>query len=455
MNYKDFPEKVQILIEEFTKNQFEIAVVGGAVRNLILDHKVKDWDFTTNATPEEILKMFEGYYDNDYGTVRVKIDNDIFEVTTYRSEHGYSDGRRPDKVIWGETLEEDLSRRDFTVNAIAIKFVNKKPEIVDPFDGRKDLKGRLIRSVGNPTERFREDGLRVLRAVRFAIQLNFNIEKNTFESLKDERFMLLKIANERIRDEFLKICSSCDSYEHFMLMWNTEIVEIILPELAKCFGVEQKSQKRHHQYDVWKHNVMSMILCPSKDPVVKLAALLHDIGKPLVADITEEGVRTFYNHDLVGAQIARNICSRWNMSKMDTTRVVKLVRWHLFSVNEFQTDKAVRRLIRNVGNENVSDLMDVRIGDRLGSGSTRESWRLRKFKERLAEVSKTNFEIKDLKVDGHDVMKIFDLQPGPEIRKVLTDVFEKVDSDEIKNDRESLIEYLELLKSSNFLGNNQ
>lgn len=454
MNYEDFPLKVQTLVEEFNKNHFEIAVVGGAVRNLILNQTVKDWDFATNATPDEILKMFDGYYDNDFGTVRVKIEDDIFEVTTYRSEHGYSDGRRPDKVIWGKTLEEDLSRRDFTVNAIAVKFVDQKAIIVDPFDGKKDIKAGLIKSVGNPTDRLREDGLRVLRAVRFAIQLNFDIEKNTLNSLEQERFMLLKIAHERIRDEFLKICASCDSYEHFMLLWNTKIIEIVLPELAKCFGVEQISPNRHHQYDVWKHNVMAMILCPSNDPIVKLASLFHDIGKPLVADITEEGVRTFYNHDLVGAQIARNICSRWNMSKADTTKIVKLVRWHLFSVNEFQTDKAIRRLIRNVGTENVYNLMDVRIGDRLGSGSTRESWRLKKFKQRIVEVSKTNFEIKDLKVDGHDVMKIFNLQPGPEIRRVLTNVFEKVDSDEIKNDRKILIEYLKSLKSSNFLSNN-
>jgi len=454
MNFNDIPKEVISVLDVFEKNKFEIAIVGGAVRNLIIDHKVKDWDFATNATPEQILKMFDGFYDNAFGTVRVKVGDSFYEITTYRSESGFSDSRRPDKVVWGKSLADDLSRRDFTVNAMAILRKNDQFELIDPFDGKNDLKNKIIRSVGNANDRFIEDGLRVIRAIRFAIQLNFKIEKGTFGALTEQRFILLKIANERIRDEFLKIALSCNSYDHFMLLWDSKVIEIILPELAKCFGVEQKSPNRHHNYDVWKHNVMSMIMCPSDDCIVKFAALIHDIGKPLVADITEEGVRTFYNHDIVGGQIAKQICARWNMSKIDTTRIYKLVRWHLFSVNEFQTDKAIRRFIRNIGEENIQDIIDVRTGDRLGSGSTRESWRLKKFRERLVEVNKTNFEIKDLKVNGLDVMEIFNIKPGPNIRKVLEVVFEKVDSDELKNERDVLLDYLNQLRSSNFLEQN-
>ncbi len=454
MNFNDIPKEAVSIIDVFEKNKFEIAIVGGAVRNLIINHKVKDWDFATNATPEQILEMFDGFYDNVFGTVRVKINDNFFEVTTYRSELGFSDSRRPDKVVWGKSLTDDLSRRDFTVNAMAVIRKNNEFELIDPFNGKADLDSKIIRSVGNANDRFIEDGLRVIRAIRFAIQLNFKIEEETFRALTEQRFILLKIANERIRDEFLKIALSCDSYDHFMLLWDSKVIEIILPELAKCFGVEQKSPNRHHNFDVWKHNVMSMIMCPSDDSLVKFAALIHDIGKPLVADITEEGVRTFYNHDIVGGQIAKQICARWNMSKTDTARIYKLVRWHLFSVNEFQTDKAIRRFIRNIGEENIQDIIDVRTGDRLGSGSTRESWRLKKFRERLIEVSKTNFEIKDLKVNGVDVMEIFDIKPGPDIRKVLESVFEKVDSDELKNERGVLLNYLNDLRSSNFLKQN-
>ncbi len=456
MTFNKIPNQVHEILDKFKKEGFEIAVVGGAVRNLILDQDATDWDFATNATPEEILAIYDGFYDNDFGTVRIRVEKNEYEVTTYRSEFGYSDSRRPDKVVWGKSLEEDLSRRDFTINAMALVSGEEKGQmdLIDPFGGGDDINTKTIKAVGIAKDRFNEDGLRIMRAIRLAIQLNFTIEPQTFLALTQLNEVLRRIANERIRDEFLKICKCCDSYEHFMLIYDSGVMNIILPELAACVGVEQKSPKRHHEFDVWKHNVMSMITCPSNEAIVKFAALIHDIGKPLVADITEEGVRTFYNHDIVGAQIARQIALRWNMSKIDSTRITKLVRWHLFSINEFQTDKSIRRFIRNVGEENVNDLMDVRTGDRLGSGSTRESWRLKKFRERIEEVSKTYFEIKDLKIDGHDVMKIFNLKPGPEIRKVLDNVFEKVDSDELKNEKIVLLKYLEQLRSTNFLEKN-
>lgn len=454
MSIDKIPKEIDDILNKFEKNGYQVAIVGGAVRNMIIGDKVKDWDFATNAKPEETLKLYEGYYDNVFGTVRIRLGENEYEVTTYRSESGYTDGRRPDKVLWGSSLEEDLSRRDFTVNAMALRKNNGKLELVDLFGGENDIAAKTIKAVGVPEDRFREDGLRIIRAIRLAIQLNFGIETKTLEALTNLADVLRKIANERIRDEFLKICLGCDSYDHFMILKDTGVIKIILPELEKCYGVEQKSPNRHHQFDVWKHNVMSMIDCPSSDPIVKFAALIHDIGKPLVADITEEGVRTFYNHEVVGAQVAKQITARWNMSKIDSNRIFKLVRWHLFTVSEFQTDKAIRRFIRNIGVENIEDLMAVRTGDRLGSGATRESWRLAKFKERIIEVSKTNFEIKDLKVDGNDVMKIFNIKPGPGIRKVLEQVFEKVDSDELPNQRIELMKYLNELMAANFLEKN-
>ena len=447
---------------------FEVAIVGGAVRDILSKNEVSDWDLTTNARPDEILKLFRNsFYNNRFGTVGIKTDDKIVEVTTYRKEFKYSDSRHPDTVVWGKTLEEDLARRDFTINAIALKVgsrvkglgssQNKKNyaldaipytlSLIDPYSGQADLKAKIIRTVGDSNARFSEDALRLLRAVRFAATLGFEIEKETCAAIIKNAKLIGKISGERVRDELFKIIDSDRSADGILLLKEVGLLAQILPELDVCFEVPQKSPKRHHIYDVGTHCVMSLKYCPSKKTIVRFATLLHDIGKAKVANITEEGVRTFYNHDVAGGRQALDIAKRLNLSRADREKNFKLVRWHQFSVGENQTDKALRRFIRNVGLENVEDMMDLRIGDRLGGGLQQpQSWRLKLYRQRLREVLKKPFTVADLKVNGHDVMKILNLKPGPKIGKILNELFEEVMEDSKKNNPEYLLNRLREMK---------
>lgn len=431
------PPAVQTILSTLQKKGFEIYVVGGSVRDLLMNRDTKGWDFTTNATPEEILALFpDSFYDNQFGTVGIKMPDDIYEVTTYRSEKGYTDHRHPDKVIWGKTIEEDLSRRDFTINAIAYD----GKTIVDPFAGQKDIDNKLIRAVGKPEKRFEEDALRMMRAIRIASQLGFQIEQTTHKAIAKHAALLEEISKERIRDELLKILVSEYTADGILLLKNTGLLEYILPEFVPTFTTEQKSPKRHHLYDVGTHCVKAMVACPSTDPIVKFATLIHDIGKPKTYHKDETGLITFYNHEVVGTKLARVIVERLRFSKKDSVRILTLIRWHQFSVDERQTDSAIRRIIRRVGKENLQDMLALRIGDRLGGGAQESSWRLELFKKRLEDVQKQPFSIKDLKVNGNDVMKILTCRPGPIVGKTLSDLFAHVEEGTLKNEREILLE---------------
>lgn len=447
------------ILDKIEKTGFEVAAVGGAVRNILLKKPVDGWDLTTNATPEELLKIFpEAHYTNRFGTVLVPLDKkEIVEVTTYRTEGSYSDSRHPDRVIWGKTLEEDLARRDFTINAIALK-VNRVKRIedgdgkyltlssipyplliIDPYNGREDLKNKIIRAVGNAEDRFAEDALRMMRAVRFAATLGFSIEEKTLKAIKNNSVKLTNISGERIREELFKVVASDNVDVGMNLFRETGLLEIFMPELEECFSVEQVSPKRHHIYDVGTHCVMSAKTCPSSDVIVRFAAMLHDIGKAKVAKVSSEGVRTFYNHEVAGSRIANNICDRFHLSRDQKEKIFKLVRWHQFSVGENQTDSAVRRFINHVGLENVEDMIAVRIGDRLGSGLTdTEGWRLKLFRQRIKEVLQKPFTVKDLKINGKDVMEELNLKPGPKVGEILNKLFEEVLEDDTKNDKELL-----------------
>jgi len=452
---KTLPEKIQKKIpplvweiwEKFTKNGWEIYLVGGAVRDLLQEKAaIGDLDFTTNAHPENIQELFpeKSFYDNKYGTVKVICQDEIVEITTYRHESGYKDFRHPQKVRWGKSLTGDLKRRDFTINAMAIGPKKTKDNykkggnivLVDPHDGQEDLKNKTLRCVGNPQERFQEDALRILRAIRLATKLGFKIEKKTLAALKENAPLLKHIAGERIREELFKIILDKNVDRAFELMKKTKVLDQILPELTKGYGMMQKG---HHIYDVWQHSILAVKYCPSSDPVVKLATLLHDVGKPIVMKEIN-GERTFYNHEVVGAAIARKIGQRLKLSRKDLDRLVRLVRWHQFSVSEKQTDKAIRRFIRRVGKENIADMLDLRTGDRLGSGAKITSWRTEKFKKRLIEVQKQPFSVTDLKINGHDVMKILKISPGPKVGQILEEIFKKVEEGKLPNEREILLE---------------
>jgi putative nucleotidyltransferase with HDIG domain len=392
-----------------------------------------------------MLKVFpDSFYDNAFGTVGIPIRDSvdkkpetIYEVTTYRTEASYSDNRRPDEVNWGKKLEEDLIRRDFTINAIAYD----GEKIIDPLDGQKDLKEKTVRAVGDPEKRFQEDALRLMRAVRIATQLGFSIEEKTFEAVRKNSNLIKNIATERIRDELLKILSSDFAADGILILKNSGLLDYILPELELCFGIGQKSPKRHHILDVGTHLVESLRFCPSKDPIVRFATLVHDIGKPQTRKEID-GVITFYNHEIVGAGIVKKILDRLHFSKKDREKIYRLVRFHQFTVDERQTDSAVRRILRNVGIENMNDMLDLRTGDRLGGGAAETSWRLELFKKRLIEVQIIPFSVQDLKINGNDVMKILNTKPGPIIGKTLNDIFLKVESGQTKNEREELLEEL-------------
>jgi putative nucleotidyltransferase with HDIG domain len=451
------------IINKVEEAGFEIYIVGGAVRDLLLGQIVDDWDFTTNATPKQILIIFpKAFYDNVFGTVGIS-DKSVpnpFEITTFRTEYGYSDSRRPDKVKWGKSLQEDLKRRDFTINAMALKIQNSKAksqkgnskvkivetEIIDPFDGRVDLKNKIIRAVGNPKARFSEDALRMMRAIRIAAELGFVIEEKTFEAIKANASLINKIAKERIRDELFKILTSPHPYEGMMIFRNAGLMQEILPELEKTFGVEQKSPGRHHIYDVGTHSLLSLKYCKSQNPVVRFAALIHDIGKPLTYRKLTNGTITFYNHEVVGAAIAKRISKRLHFSKKQADKFWRLVRYHQFTVDERQTDSAIRRFIRKVGKENIKDILDLRVGDRLGGGARETSWRLEEFKKRLVEVQKQPFTVHDLKITGHDVMKELDIKAGPKVGEILQKLYKEVVTKKVPNQKDDLIKRLKELK---------
>ncbi len=451
----DLPEFVLDLVNKFEEEGFEIYIVGGVVKDLLISRGTEDWDFATNATPEEMLRILpeEAFNDNTFGTVMLPTDevDTPLDITTFRTEHGYSDSRRPDKVEWGKTLEEDVGRRDFTINAMGLKVVDKRTsevELIDYFEGQKDLNGRLIRAVGNPNERFREDALRMMRAVRIASELNFKIEKETKEAIKANKERIHKIAIERIQMELIKLLSSPHAYQGLIQMKEVGLVGEILPELEKCFGVEQKSPGRHHIYDVGTHLMESLKYCKSTDWLVKFATLIHDVGKPQTYNKLESGTITFYNHEVVGAKIAKRISERLRFSNKDKNKLWTLVRYHQFTVDENQTDKALRRFIKKVGIENIPDMLELRRADRMGSGSTETSWRTEDFKARLLEVQKQPFSVHDLKVDGNDVMQELDIKPGPEIGEILNKLFAKVEDKNIPNEKPELLEALKKHKSS-------
>ncbi len=436
------PPAVASFMSVFTKNGFEIYVVGGAVRDLILDKKIDNWDFTTNAPVEDIQRLFpEHFYNNDYGTVTVvdKANELLLEITPYRKEGEYTDLRHPGKIEWAKTIEEDLARRDFTINAIA--FDGEK--LVDPFGGEQDIEKKIIKAVGEADKRFNEDALRLMRAIRIATQLGFAIEESTRTSISENNELISHVSHERIRDELFKIIDSTRAADGIMLLKEVGLLKHILPEVESCFGVDQVSPGRHHTGDVGTHLVEALRLCPSSDTITRFATLLHDIGKAQTFRKDESTqMVTFYNHEIVGAQQAREIADRLHLSKVQREKLVTLVRFHMFTVSETQTDSAIRRFIRNVGKENMYDALDLRVADRLGSGAKLTSWRTELFKKRLEEVQHEPFAVKDLVIGGEDVMKELNLKPSQKVGELLTALFNEVFEGTLKNEKDALIKRL-------------
>lgn len=443
MDYK-IPKEITEALNKLSKANFDAYLVGGCVRDLLLGKTPKDWDITTNAKPEEIQKIYpETFYENDFGTVGVVTKSEdptlkTIEITPFRKETKYSDKRHPDEVKWAKTLEDDLKRRDFTINALAMKAEKKKSEIIDLFDGQKDLEKKIIRAVGNPEERFDEDALRIMRAIRFSAELDFDIEKETEKALAEKKNLLEIISEERIRDELVKMLMSEHPDKGLEKMRETEILQYVLPELEEGYGV---GQNKHHIYTVWEHNLRALMHAASKKwPLeIRLASLLHDIGKPRTK-VGEGPDSTFYGHEIAGAKMASGILKRLKFPKNFSEKVYKLVRWHLFfSDTEVITLSAVRRIIRNVGPENIWDLMKIRFTDRVGMGRPKEEpFRLRKYEAMVEQALRDPITVSMLKIDGNEVMKIAEIEPGPRIGYILHALLEKVLDDPSYNNEEWL-----------------
>lgn len=418
--------------------------VGGCIRDLMLGKEPKDWDVTTNAKPEEIQRIFpDNIYENTFGTVAIKTGSEdpalaLVEITPYRIEGKYTDKRHPDKIRFAKKLEDDLSRRDFTINAIAM---DRDGAVIDLFGGKTDLQKKVIKAVGKPRERFDEDALRLLRAVRFAAQLGFDIEKETLAAIRENSEWLAAISKERIRDEFIKIMGSENAYEGVLLLEEAGLLRFVVPELREGIGVDQNL---HHIYTVWEHCTRALKYATEKkySPEVRLASLFHDIGKPRAKRGKTHNEATFYGHEVVGARMAAEIMDRLKFPNDFSEKVIKLVRYHMFYYNpEEVTESSVRRLLVRIGRENVEDLLKVREADRIGSGRPKAvPYKLRHLKYIIDKVSDDPISAKMLKVDGNDVMKELGISPGPKVGLILNSLLAETIEDPSKNVREDLMQ---------------
>ncbi len=444
------PKEVEDLSRRLREKGKRAWVVGGCVRDLLLGRQVSDWDLATDALPAELMKIFPRAIPTGiaHGTVTVMIGGKGYEVTTLRGETTYSDGRHPDEVHFTDDITRDLARRDFTINAIALDPLSAhegagregEGALIDPFGGQSDLRARVLRAVGDPRERFSEDGLRVLRAARFVATLEVELEPATRAAIAPTLDTYRKVSMERVRDEWLKTMKARKPSRAFDVMRETGILGVTCPELLEGVGMEQN---RWHAFDVWRHGMECMNACKG-DPVLRVAALLHDVGKPrsrAFNDKTQD--YTFYDHERIGAEIADPILTRLKFSNDERARIVDLVRHHLFHYTSEWTDTAVRRWIRRVGRERVEDLYLLNEADVRGKGRDADD-DLKSLEGLKAHVKKIleagdALNVRDLRINGHDLMRDAGLAPGPVLGRVLNQLLEEVIGDPALNERERLL----------------
>jgi len=441
----NIPDEILEIGEKFQNNNFQAYLVGGCVRDILLAHKPKDWDIATDAKPEEIQKIFpNSIYENQFGTVGVKTDSKdenlkIVEITTFRLEGKYTDKRHPDEIKFAKTIEDDLSRRDFTVNAFALSLTEgMAQEIIDFFGGQEDLKNKIIRAVGEPEKRFSEDALRLVRAIRFASELDFQIEEKTGEAIKERAGLLEMIAKERIREELVKIIMLDSAAEGISLLEKFGLLKYIMPELTEGVGV---GQNKHHIYTVFEHGLRSLDYAAKNNYSleIRLAALLHDIGKPKTKRGEGEN-STFYNHEMVGAKMTLRLLDRLRFPKDLSEKVIHLVRYHLFYYNVGEvTEAGVRRFISRVGVENIDDFIKLRQADRIGSGVPKAvPYKIRHLLFMVEKVKHDPVSPKMLKVGGNDVMKILNIGSSPKIGYILAILLDEVINEPAKNTKKNL-----------------
>jgi len=434
------PLEVKTVTRALRDAGFEAYLVGGCVRDLMLGRAPKDWDVTTNAKPDDIVRVCpESFYENDFGTVGVKTGSEdprlaIVEVTPYRTESGYSDKRRPDEVTFGDNLEEDLARRDFTINAIALDDSNG--QVVDPYKGQKDIERRVLATVGSPLERFEEDALRLMRAVRLLAELDFALDGDTAGAIAARAANLSHVSRERVRDELVRILNSKQPMMALVLSQKLGLLEHMAPDLIRGVGV---AQNQAHSFDVFEHLMRAMQHAADKDMAfdIRLAALFHDVSKPETRRWSDEkNDWTFHGHEVVGSRVTRKALEDLRFSRETIEKVSKLVRWHMFFSDPDQiTLSAVRRMIVNVGEENIYDLLNLRICDRIGTGRPKEQpFRFRKYKAMVEEALRDPISVAMLKTDGNRLMEVFHAKPGPKIGWTLNALLEEVLEDPKKNE---------------------
>ncbi|MGO9839497.1 MAG: CCA tRNA nucleotidyltransferase [Polyangiaceae bacterium] len=434
------PRDVLDLCERLRAHGKRAWIVGGCVRDLFLGRAASDWDVATDARPKELVAIFPRAIPTgiEHGTVTVVKAGHHYEVTTLRGEGTYSDGRRPDWVTFVDEITADLARRDFTVNAIALDPLDGK--VIDPHAGRDDLERGVLRAVGNARERFAEDGLRVLRAARFVATLELSLDPETEAAIRPTLETYRKVAAERVRDEWVKAMKARSPSRAFEVMRRTGILEVTCPELLEGVGMEQN---RWHAYDVWRHGLECMDACAG-DPILRIAALLHDVGKPKTRAWSDKTADyTFYDHDRVGAEIAEPVAAKLRFSNEDRARIVSLVRNHLFHYSNDWGDSAVRRWIRRVGRERLEDLYALNEADVRAKGRdcVADLDALAHLKVHVARVLAEGAALstRDLKVNGHDLMRELGVSPGPVIGEILDALLEVVTNDPSVNDREALL----------------
>jgi len=523
INNKDIPEFVTRVTKTLQNGGFEAFLVGGCVRDLILGRKPKDWDITTNAKPDEIISLFEKtVYENNFGTVAVCIPKEnvshetteadvtpesdvvetgrretskntkdevtpevnfvepgrhetkyhIIEVTPYRTETTYTDFRHPDEVKFSDNIEDDLKRRDFTINAMA--YDPHKGHLIDNYKGQEDIKDKIIKAVGEAGERFNEDALRMLRAIRFSSELDFVVSHETMMAILDKKDLIKNISSERIRDEFTKIIMSNNPASGIGMLQKLGLLKYIIPEIEDGISCEQGGA---HKYDVFGHLLAALDHAKNKGwgLEIRLAALFHDIGKPKSRrlnkqsgqasktnpdfsgprmredegpDLSKSGfvfstknkkLYTFYGHEVIGERITQKIMERLKYPKKTTDLVVSLVRNHMFfSDTETITLSAVRRIVQKVGKEHVWGLMNVRECDRVGMAKAEAPYRLRKYHAMIEEVLRDPISVGQLAIDGNYLMGELHVKPGPRMGWMLNALLEEVLEDPSKNTKEKL-----------------
>jgi tRNA nucleotidyltransferase (CCA-adding enzyme) len=432
------PNDVKVILDTLKDNGYESYIVGGSIRDFIIGTYVpKDYDIATNALPEEIIKFFYKTIPTGikHGTVTVMINGKGYEVTTYRIDGEYLDNRRPEDVTFVSNLKEDLARRDFTINALAF---NEDNGVIDYFGGKLDLENKIIRAVGEPNKRFREDALRMLRAIRFASSLNFEIEERTLQAIKANSNRVLNVSNERIRDELCKMLVANNAAKALRLLEETKLLEFILPELQKSVGFNQ--QNPHHDKDIFEHTLTVVENCP-RELNLRIAALLHDIAKPICFTIDKGGIGHFYGHDKKGVILSAQILRRLKFDNESISKITLLVKEHM-NVLEKPTDASVKRLINRVGVDLVHNLFVLQRADALGSSCPEiRLEEIQRVEEKTRQIleAKVPLAIGELAVNGKDLIQEFSIKPGEEIGNMLKFLLDKVLENPQVNSRKKLL----------------